>query len=79
MASYKRGEVGELPVPGTHNRGPHFKSTGNADDRWYDWRLRYWDTKWDCYDLEIDEDDLPHGFEVSSILHGLHLKESVEL
>ena len=62
---YDRGKVGELPVPGTHNQGPHFKSTGNSDDRWYDWRLRCWDTKWDCYDLEIDEDDLPHGFEVS--------------
>ena len=62
---YDRGEVGELPVSGTDKRGPHFKSTGKADDRWYDWRLRYWDTKWDCYDLEIDEDDLPYGFEVT--------------
>ena len=61
---YDRGEVGELPVPGTHNRGSHFKSTGRGDDRWYDWRLRHWDTKWDCYDLEID-DDLPYGFEVT--------------
>ena len=63
---YDRGEVGELPVStketyGTINK---FTSTGNTDDRWYDWRLRYWDTKWDCYDLEIDEDDLPNGFEV---------------
>ena len=61
---YDRGEVGELPVPGTDDRGPHFKSTGNTDDRWYDWRLRYWDTKWDCYDLGMSDDDLPHGFEV---------------
>ncbi len=42
---YDRGKVGELPVPGTDKRGPHFKSTGKADDRWYDCRLRYWDTK----------------------------------
>ena len=62
----KRGEVGELPVSTKETYGTisKFTSTGNTDDRWYDWRLRYWDTKWDCYDLEIDEDDLPHGFEV---------------
>jgi len=63
----KRGEVGELPVSTKETYGTisKFTSTGNTDDRWYDWRLKYWDTKWDCYDLEIDEDDLPHGFEVS--------------
>ena len=63
----KRGEVGELPVSTKETYGTvsKFTSTGNADDRWYDWRLRYWDTKWDCYDLEIDDDDLPHGFEVT--------------
>ena len=61
---YDRGEVGELPVPGTVNRGSYFKSTDRGDDRWYDWRLRYWDTKWDCYDLGMTDHDLPHGFEV---------------
>ena len=63
----KRGEVGELPVSTKETYGTvsKFTSTGNTDDRWYDWRLKYWDTKWDCYDLEIDDDDLPHGFEVS--------------
>ena len=63
----KRGEVGELPVSTKETYGTvsKFTSTGNTDDRWYDWRLRYWDTKWDCYDLEIDDDDLPHGFEVT--------------
>jgi len=63
----KRGEVGELPVSTKETYGTisKFTSTGNTDDRWYDWRLKYWDTKWDCYDLEIDEDDLPHGFEVT--------------
>jgi len=63
----KRGEVGELPVSTKEIYGTisKFTSTGNTDDRWYDWRLKYWDTKWDCYDLEIDDDDLPHGFEVT--------------
>ena len=61
---YDRGEVGELPIPGTHNRGPYFKSTDRCDDRWYDWRREHWDTKWDCYDLGMCDHDLPHGFEV---------------
>ena len=59
-----RGEVGELPVPGTHNRGSHFKSTNRTDDRWYDWRNQNWGTKWDCYEVQIDE-ELPYGFEVT--------------
>ena len=62
----KRGEVGELPVSTKEPYGTisKFKSTGNTDDRWYDWRLKYWDTKWDCYDLGMCDHDLPHGFEV---------------
>ena len=47
-----RGKLGELPMPdGT------FQSTGRRDDRWYDWRLANWDTKWDCYDVEVTDDD----------------------
>jgi len=61
---YDRGEVGELPVSGTHDRGPYFKSTDRSDDRWYDWRNQNWDTKWDCYDLGMCDHDLPNGFEV---------------
>ena len=55
----KRGEVGELPQP-----NGLFKSTDCADDRWYDWRLQNWDTKWDAYDISVDDDD-PDQLEVS--------------
>ena len=55
----KRGEVGELPVPVENDFGisHRFKSTDVADDRWYDWRLAHWDTKWDAYDVAITDDD----------------------
>ena len=55
----KRGEVGELPVPVENDFGisHRFKSTDRADDRWYDWRLQNWDTKWDAYDVVVTDDD----------------------
>ena len=55
----KRGEVGELPVPVENDFGisHRFKSTDKADDRWYDWRLQNWDTKWDAYDVEVIDED----------------------
>ena len=59
-----KGKVGELPqyVEDPWRRLV-FKSTGQADDRWYDWRVQNWDTKWDAYDVNfIDED--PDQFEV---------------
>ena len=60
-------ENGELPTqPADDNpyHMPFFKSTGNQDARWYDWRLQHWDTKWDAYEVSIDDDD-PDQLEVS--------------
>ena len=59
-----RGNLGELPVkceePWTRYE---FMSTGQTDDRWYDWRLQNWDTKWDCYDVEVVDPD-PENLEI---------------
>ena len=64
--SNPRGEVGELPVFSDEPyKGLHFASTGMQDDRWYNWRVQNWGTKWDCYSLEIDDTDMHYGFEVT--------------
>ena len=64
--SSPKGEVGELPVMSDDKfKGLHFASTGHQDDRWYNWRCYNWGTKWDCYSLEIDDVDMPNGFEVT--------------
>ncbi len=54
----QKGNDGELPVNG------RFQSTNIADDRWYDWRLQNWDTKWDAYDVSVVDDD-PEQLEVT--------------
>ena len=61
---YDRGKVGELPqyVEDPFKRLV-FKSTDRTDDRWYDWRIQNWDTKWDCYDVNFVDED-PDQFEV---------------
>ena len=60
----KYGNDGELPqyIEDGFSRYV-FKSTGITDQRWYDWRVQNWDTKWDAYDVEILDDD-PEQLEV---------------
>ena len=63
---YDRGKAGELPMQPTSENGhfvPFFPSTGRQDDRWYDWRLQNWDTKWDAYDVEVVDPD-PENLEI---------------
>ena len=63
--SKPRGKVGELPVATKNDFGisHRFQSTGRQDDRWYDWRIQNWDTKWDCYDVVVTDDD-PESVEI---------------
>ena len=68
--SKPRGEIGECPKLIINEEKPflsghRFPSTGELDDRWYNWRVQNWGTKWDCDTLEIDDTDMPHGFEVN--------------
>ena len=60
----KYGNDGELPqkVEDPWTRYV-FISTGITDQRWYDWRVQNWDTKWDAYDVVVTDDD-PDQLEV---------------
>ena len=59
------GKVGELPqyVDTAYGQSLRFRSTDKQDDRWYDWRVQNWDTKWDAYDVVVTDDD-PENLEV---------------
>lgn len=63
--SEPRGQVGELPIvqQGAYGQSTRFPSTGNQDDRWYNWRVQNWDTKWDAYDVEVVDPD-PENLEI---------------
>ena len=54
---------GELPVKHEDPWLTYRWSDGRQDDRWYDWRVQNWDTKWDAYDVVVTDDD-PESVEI---------------
>ena len=54
---------GELPVKHEDPWLTYRWSDGRQDDRGQDWRVQNWDTKWDCYDVVVTDDD-PESVEI---------------
>ena len=58
-------EDGELPVLEEHKDSDgkvlftthKFPKSGKTDDRWYDWQINNWGTKWEPTDLSVEQCD----------------------
>ena len=58
-------EDGELPVIEEHKDADgkvlftthKFPKSGKTDDRWYDWQIQNWGTKWEPTDLSVEQCD----------------------
>ena len=54
---------GELPDKHEDPWQVYRFSDDKVDDRWYNWRIHNWDTKWDAYDVVVTDDD-PENVEI---------------
>jgi hypothetical protein len=58
-------EDGELPVLEEHKDADgkvlftthKFPKSGKTDDRWYDWQINNWGTKWEPTDISVEQCD----------------------
>ena len=58
-------EDGELPVIDEHKDADgnvvfttrKFPKSGKNDDRWYDWQIQNWGTKWEPTDIDVEQTD----------------------
>ena len=58
-------EDGELPVLEEHKDADgkvlftthKFPKSGKTDDRWYDWQVQNWGTKWEPADISVEQCD----------------------